>query len=293
MHSSSKPKSSRTKPKSVSPRLYIPKPETEGRQSERELRDQLALLESENSELRYRLDSLRKAKNQLIIRRERAPTAVFPSVRPTAPSSLSLGAPSLSGDQLPLEEENLQARLFELEGEWRQRLEEAQCSLLREHETEVEQLERDRTALRGELELARVEKGELAREIGEKEDKWLEEIQRLESAVSDCKGREGSYDDLTLECRELRKLVKRQELRVDNLMAENSHLRGTMDKREADWKLREEELSLELRNAWGERYHAWITKAERKMQELQEMNKILQDMMDRRVEQITDRNRDK
>ena len=285
--SSNKPKSRmKSKSQSISPRLYTPRPDLEPRQTERELREQVQLLESENSELRYRLDSLRKAKNQLIIKREKSPVNnAFASMRTLPVTSLSTEALSGAVDQLTLDGE-----LEELERAWRARLEETECSLLREHEAEVQLLERDRTQLRGELEAASVEKSELVRDFGDKENRWLEEIQRLESAVSDCKREEGSYEELALECRELRKLVKRQELRVENLLAENSHLRGTMDKREEEWKVREEELNLDLRNAWGQRYHEWITKAERKMQELQEMNQILQDMMDRRVGQITDRN---
>ena len=285
MYSSNKPKI-KSKSQSVSARLYTPKPEAETRQSERELKEQLQLLESENSELRYRLDSLRKAKNQLIIKREKAPINAFPFVQTLpVPSPLSQG----SRDQLSLEEEELELRLFELERAWRERLEETECNLLREHEREVQLLEREKGELKGELEIVRIEKGELVRELENKESKWLEEVQRLESTVSECKREEGSYEELILECRELRKLVRDQELRVENLLAENCHLRGTMGKREEEWKVREEELSLELRNAWGQRYHEWITKAERKMQELQEMNQILQDMMDKRVAQITDK----
>jgi hypothetical protein len=32
---------------------------------------------------------------------------------------------------------------------------------------------------------------------------------------------------------------------------------------------------LQIRKQWGERYHEWMTKAEKKMEELQEVNTLL------------------
>ncbi|KAI6646146.1 hypothetical protein LOD99_9419 [Oopsacas minuta] len=282
MSNQSKPKILKSKPKlqSVSTRLCSPKSDTETRRSERSLKEQLQLLENENSELRYRLDSLRRAKNQLIIKREKVP--ICHSIRTSSPSleTQSITEDSAHPVDLLSDREDLQLRELELERLWQLRQEEVERNLIREHEEEIQQLQRDNIELRGAVEQTRLEKSELIADFEIKEVKWLQEIQQLETKCNSTI--DSDYQDLGEKCRELRKLLREKELRADNLLAENSHLRATLDKREEEWRVREEELSLELRNAWGKRYHEWITKAERKMQELQEMNQILQNMVEKK-----------
>ena len=290
-----KTKVTKSKSSSVSTRLYSPKPESDTRQSDRSLREQLQLFENENSELRYRLDSLRKAKNQLIIKREKIPS--YTSLRAssnflpseTRTQSQEKVLPPGIADQLSPEPEDIELRLLELERIWQMRQEEVERNLIREHEEEVQQLHSDNTELRVELEQTRVEKSELVSDFTMKEAKWLEEIQQLESSCVMIREEGDSHEELVEECRKLIKQLTDKQLRIENLLAENSHLRQTMEKREEEWRVREEELSLELRNAWGERYHEWITKAERKMQELQDMNQILQDIVERKVDQMSEK----
>ena len=283
------------KSKSVSARLYSPKPESDTRESDRSLREQLQLLENENSELRYRLDSLRKAKNQLIIKREKIPS--YTSLRSSshslpsetrAQSQENILPPGVA-DQLPPETGDIELRLLELERTWQLRQEEVERNLIREHEEEIQQLQRDNTELRDELEQTRIEKSELVSDFTMKEAKWLEEIQQLESRCLIIREEGNSQEELVEEYKGMIKQLTDKELRIENLLAENSHLRKKINKREEEWRVREEELSLELRNAWGERYHEWITKAERKMQELQDMNQILQDMAGKKVDEMSEK----
>lgn len=285
MSSVNKAKVTKSKSSSVSTRLYSPKPESDARQSDRSLREQLQLMENENSELRYRLDSLRKAKNQLIIKREKIPGN-------TALRSSSSSLPSETRTQsqekfLPTvaDQEDIELRLLELERTWQLRQEEAERNLIREHEAEIQQLQRDSTELRDELEQTRVEKSELISDFTMKEAKWLEEIQQLESRCVVVREEGDNHE----EYKEMVKQLCDKELRIENLLAENSHLRKKSENREEEWRVREEELSLELRNAWGERYHVWITKAEKKMQELQGMNQILQDMVGKKVDEMSEK----
>ena len=286
----------------VSTRLYSAKTSlTEIKQSDLDLREQVRRLEAENSELRYRLDSLRKAKNQLIVKRDKPEYSYFSPVRtlpiistpkPSMRESYSL--PTFSVDCRNDSRSSLassdELKVLELEKAWRVRLEETERNLLLDHEEEVKQLEKEKRQLRGEVEQIRLDKSELLIDFERKEAKWADELQRRECDSSRVvASREGEYEELVLRCRQLERLGKEQELRVDNLLAENSYLRRAHGQREEEWKLREDELSLEIRKAWGQRYHEWITKAEKKMQELQEMNRILQEMVDGRVTELSEK----
>eukprot|EP00731_Ephydatia_muelleri_P036405 Em0249g2a len=70
-------------------------------------------------------------------------------------------------------------------------------------------------------------------------------------------------------------------LRACNAALENN-CKGLMEElssKEAQWSEREESLKLEIQKQWGERYHEWITKADKKMEELQKVNSMFQSLL--------------
>lgn len=49
--------------------------------------------------------------------------------------------------------------------------------------------------------------------------------------------------------------------------------------KEAQWSQKEESLKHEIQKQWGEKYHEWITKADKKMEELQTVNSMFQSLL--------------
>lgn len=112
------------------------------------------------------------------------------------------------------------------------------------------------------------------------------ELNALKCMEVKCERHEKLSQQLRVENSEL-------DLKMEELIAANALLRECnemmqgkceglvedLSVKEALWSEREETFKAEIRQQWGDRYSAWIAKAERKMEELQQINTLLQGMV--------------
>ncbi|XP_011404772.1 PREDICTED: golgin subfamily A member 6C-like [Amphimedon queenslandica] len=263
------------------------------------MKSKIRSLELEVETLKQRLESLRKAKSTTIIKREREEVLIQPpnlgrrfSALDTSSNSLTASKQSLAsnshsemeGKSLMLQEELQQkeAKLKESRDEINRlsshkvKYEEKIDQLQIEHQGIVKELKNKLQECQLELK-KESEKQPAKKEINvhvkcvsleEKED-LLKEMEKLRIDNKELAKQLSDIIDVNVQLRESNQLLQEKcEVLLEELSV-----------KEAKWTEREEKLQAEIRRQWGERYHEWITKAEKKMEELQKVNQLLQTLL--------------
>jgi len=209
-------------------------------------------LEKEISSLKQRLNDLRKAKNSVMIKREREIVHVgHPQVNRSQPSKTTNEVKS-DGNK------NLNKRLKETE------------TLNSELENKLKELKKQKVLLNNDL-----EKERKLSNTHEKQIKSLLEKLELKSTQEENKkvennDRESHITDLTNENAELR--------------AKNTQLVDDLSVKEAKWVEKEQfyhRKELQLQEAWSSKYAKWMTETEQKIDDLRKQNDMLRDCINR------------
>lgn len=204
-------------------------------------------LEEQVSDLKKRLDELRKAKNTTIIKKDK--TYVTTSVPHNGYNSTPKGTSDADDDH-------------------RQVTSSLQAASDKSAEGSIEEMEDQQHNIAALKEMHRAEIEELRKEV-EKQAKQVDSNTAAELEI--LKKRNGELleenEKLTLKTTEL-------QLRVDELLEE-------LSKKEAEWCSREEKLLLEGKTSWGEKYQKWMAQTEQKIEELTAANNFLRTLLEK------------
>ncbi|KAJ7389480.1 hypothetical protein OS493_031451 [Desmophyllum pertusum] len=204
-------------------------------------------LEHQVSDLKRRLDELRKAKNTTIIKKDKEYISTgTPHI--VCNSTTATGKPDLPEDQ--------KERTSSLDTEQLQ-------DKVQESNQEVKTLQENIAALK---ELHKAELEELKKEV-EKQAKQSDSSLAAELEIVKRQNQE-----LQDENKLLRSKGIDLQLQVDDLLE-------ALSKKEAEWCSKEEKLMLEIKTSWGEKYQKWMAQTEQKMEELQTANDLLKRML--------------
>lgn len=203
-------------------------------------------LEHQVSDLKKRLDELRKAKNTTIIKKDKEYITTGSSH--VVGESTSTGSPDL-----PEVHNKERTRSLDLELQ----------SKMQESNQQVKTLHENIAALK---ELHRAELEELKKEV-EKQAK--ESDSTLAAELENVKQQN---KELQEENKMLHSKGIDLQLQVDDLLEE-------LSRKEAEWCSKEEKLMLEIKTSWGEKYQKWMTQTEQKIDELQKANDLLKSML--------------
>ncbi|XP_064394411.1 uncharacterized protein LOC135341683 [Halichondria panicea] len=258
------------------------------KQNEVAYKSRIRSLELELSTLKHRLDSLRKAKSTTIVRREVEHVRVsspklgrrYYSSLDSRPSTGSLQEPTPTQSACNHGGSDMLAQLKELRKQVgcldRELLAERAShdkqreNLVIQHETEMNTL---REKSQSQLSALRESVNKI------KEDQIKTECEQCSEVLCECERVRGESDELREKLGQL--VSMNQRLRDSNLLLQGKceTLLEDLSIKEAKWTEREEALKNEIRKQWGQRYHEWLVKAEKKMEELQQVNTLLQGML--------------
>ncbi|XP_058953314.2 putative uncharacterized protein MYH16 [Pocillopora verrucosa] len=202
-------------------------------------------LEQQVSDLKKRLDELRKAKNTTIIKKDKE---YVTTGTPKASSiNASTGSPGLadyhkeratSSDTCAVPQNKLQEEDVRI-------LQKNIASLKELHKAELEELNK-----------------EVEKQARQSDSNMAAELEKLKQ----------ENEELKEENRLLRTRETGLQLQVDNLLEE-------LSKKEAEWCSKEEKLMLEIKTSWGEKYQQWMAQTEQKIEELQAANDFLKRLL--------------
>lgn len=222
--------------------------------------------------LKGRLDGLRKAKNTTIFRREREEIKVsspnLGKLRTKSPSHL---------DVLTLSQQcgcchgDLQEQIRDLNSQ----VDKLNASLLSER-AKCKQLSAEMAVEhKNEMTTLKAHHDEIVHNLTAQ----FKKVERPSSHLQELQCLRAENAELSHHLEEV--LTSNEALRKGStLLQEKSEaLLEELSIKEAEWSQKEDRLKEEIRRQWGERYHEWITKAEKKMDELHQVNNLLQAML--------------
>nr|XP_039248908.1 puff II/9-1 protein-like [Styela clava] len=240
------------------------------------LKNRIKDLEGEVGTLKARLDELRKAKNNTILKRERE---VIHVGEPTL--GRPAGVETSKYKELEKKLSDSEARYAALKKELSDFKEELKNKDLAKHKTEeqsemwkkkYQELEADVNSLQmnHEIELGKC-KAKVREKTAEAEDlstelERLRERLEIKAMQEEHKGRENTD----------------REGHITKLTNENAFLREKIETlylelsvKEAQWTEREEKYKVEIKKEWGEKYGVWMAATEKRLKELHEANEML------------------
>jgi len=202
-------------------------------------------LEHQVSDLKRRLDELRKAKNTTIIKKNKE--YITTGTPHAVGESTSTGSPDLP--------EHRKERTRSLDVDLQ--------SKMQESNQQVNTLHENIAALK---ELHKVELEELKREV-EKQAKESDSTLAAELEKVKQQNKELQEENKLLHSKGID-----LQLQIDDLLEE-------LSRKEAEWCSKEEKLMLEIKTSWGEKYQKWMAQTEQKIEELQRANDLLKGML--------------
>lgn len=207
-------------------------------------------LEQQVSDLKRRLDELRKAKSTTVIKRDKE--YVTTGVSHGAHDGAVKGAddPDCHKQETKSAETGLDQRVQTSNQEVK-KLEDSITAMKELHRKEIEELKTE------------VEK-QCSQQAKQADSSMAAELERIKN-----QNREFQQEN-----EELKSKTAELQLRVEELLEE-------LSKKEAEWCTKEEKLLLEVKASWGEKYQKWMAQTEQKIEELQTANNFLKMLLEK------------
>lgn len=210
-------------------------------------------LEEQVSDLKKRLEELRKAKSTTIIKKDK--------------TYVASGAPHKLCD-------NATKRTAELHDSHRQGTASLE-STEKNEERSQQDVENQQDYIARLKEMHRAEIEELRMEV-EKQAKQSDSTLavELEKNAVELEKISKQNAELLEENEKLKLKTTELELRVHELLEE-------LSRKEAEWCSKEEQLLLQVKTSWGEKYQKWMAQTEQKIEELTAANNFLKGLLDK------------
>ncbi|KAL5264389.1 hypothetical protein ACHWQZ_G005469 [Mnemiopsis leidyi] len=241
-------------------------------------------LEKENNVLKSRLDELRRAKLQTIIKKEGKTVAKGPTLGRKASNAESDDSPSPDSSACldPKLEEELQ--------KYKQKVAELESELEALKEQHKKDMAAAKTSMLQDLRNLRdehvTELERLAEEYSNDLDKKEVVIQNFKQGVlSDSASSAAQFKDIIAKLRE-ENLALREQNQMQSAQLVNLELRvkdslTELSEKEAAWCELEEKLKVQIQKSWGEKYQAWMLATEKKIEDLRKTNEFLKSALER------------